>query len=527
MGREECGYSSLSCFIISQMKMQFLEMRNITKDFPGVRALDSISISLGQGEVHALVGENGAGKSTLIKILSGAYKSDQGEIWLDGEKKDYDSPVQALNLGIGAIYQEFNLAPNLSVAQNVMLGQVPNRYGVINTKEVHKQTEEVFDLLGVNLDTHELVGKLSVAQQQIVEIAKALARNLRIIIMDEPTAALTSIEIQHLFEVIRTLKDQAVSTIYISHRLGEIFEIADTVSVLKDGKLVGTRSINEVNRDEVVRMMIGRELKDYYPPKDTIAEGSVLKVRDLSVHNKLYSINLEIRKGEILGVAGLEGQGQNELIRAIIGEIKRDVGEIYRNGENVKIESAIDAIRAGIGYIPDDRKQDGLILIRSVNENIALPSLKKRIQNLIFINNKKEKTFVNGLIEKLAIIITSRLQLVRNLSGGNQQKVVLAKWLGIKPEVLVVAEPTRGIDVGSKSEIHHMMRDLARQGVGILMVSSELPEILGMSDRIIVMAEGRIVAEMPWQQASEEVIMAAATKDIISEEISADAFSRL
>jgi ribose transport system ATP-binding protein len=274
-------------------------------------------------------------------------------------------------------------------------------------------------------------------------------------------------------------------------------------------------------------MMIGRELKDYYPPNDTIAEGSVLKVRDLSVHNKLYSINLEIRKGEILGVAGLEGQGQNELIRAIIGEIKRDVGEIYRNGENVKIESAFDAIRAGIGYIPDDRKQDGLILIRSVNENIALPSLKKRIQNLIFINNKKEKTFVNGLIEKLAIIITSRLQLVQNLSGGNQQKVVLAKWLGIKPEVLVVAEPTRGIDVGSKSEIHHMMRDLARQGVGILMVSSELPEILGMSDRIIVMAEGRIVAKMPWQQASEEVIMAAATKDIISEEISVDAFTRL
>jgi len=504
------------------MDKPFLEMRNITKDFPGVRALDSISISLRQGEVRALVGENGAGKSTLIKIISGAYKSDQGEIWLDGNKKDYDSPVEALNLGIGAIYQEFNLVPHLNVAQNVMLGQIPNKYGVINSREVHNRTKEVFDLLDIKLDTHELVERLTVAQQQIVEIAKALARNLRIIIMDEPTAALTNVEIKRLFEVIRALKEQEVSILYISHRLGEIFEIADTVTVLKDGKLIDTKNIAEINREDVVRMMIGRELKDYYPPKDTVKDDVVLKVKELSVHKKLHSINLEIRKGEILGVAGLEGQGQNELVRAIIGELKSDEGEIYRNGENIKIESAIDAIRSGIGYIPDDRKQDGLILIRSVNENITLPSINNRIQNLIFINNKKEKSFVNELIEKLAIVVTSRLQSVNNLSGGNQQKVVLAKWLGIQPEVLIVAEPTRGIDVGSKSEIHHLMRDLNRQGVGILMVSSELPEILGMSDRIIVMAGGRIVSEFPGQEATEEVIMAAATKDIIIEETKAD-----
>lgn len=468
--------------------------------------------------MRALVGENGAGKSTLIKILSGAYRADQGEIWIDGKKRDIADPVGALELGIAAIYQEFNLVPHLSVAENVMLGQVPARWGIIQTNDMHRRTREVIRSLGVELDTHETVDNLTVAQQQIVEIAKALARNLQILIMDEPTAALNSLEIVNLFKVIRALKKQGVTILYISHRLGEIFEIADSVTILKDGKLVNTRPIQELSRDEIIRMMIGRQLTDYFPARGTVGEEIVLRVRGLSLGETLKGINLELHKGEILGVAGLEGQGQRELVQAIIGAIKPDRGEIYRNGSKLRLDSPSDAIRAGIGYIPDDRKQDGLVLIRTVNENITLPSLQNRRRSWFFIDERREQEFVNQLIDKLSIKITSRFQFVKNLSGGNQQKVVVSKWLGIKPEVLVVAEPTRGIDVGSKSEIHYLMRDLARQGVGILMVSSELPEILGMSDRIIVMAGGRIVEEMSWQGASEEKIMAAATREITTSE---------
>ena len=496
----------------------YLEMRSITKDFPGVRALDSVTITVDRAEVRALVGENGAGKSTLIKILSGAYRTDQGEIWLESNKTEIYSPLRALALGISTIYQEFNLVPQLNVAENIMLGQVPAKWGVINTKEVHQKAKEVLQQLGIELNTYQIVGKLTVAQQQIVEIAKALARNLQILIMDEPTAALNQVEIGNLFNVIRALKKRGVTVLYISHRLSEIFEIADSVTVLKDGKLVDTKVIQELSRDDVVRMMIGRQLTDYFPPKDTLGEGTVLRVRNLCLENRLFDINLDVFTGEILGIAGLEGQGQVELVQSIVGVIKRDSGDIFRNGNQVQIEAPLDAMNAGIGYIPDDRKQDGLVLIRSVNENITLPSLRNRQKNLFFIDNKLERGFVNQLIDKLSIKLTSRSQLVKGLSGGNQQKVVLAKWLGIQPQVLVVAEPTRGIDVGSKSEIHHLMRDLARQGVGILMVSSELPEILGMSDRIVVMSRGRLVAEMPGDGASEEAIMAAATKDILTQE---------
>jgi len=500
------------------MNDPFLEMRDINKVFPGVHALDSVSLAVMRGEIRALVGENGAGKSTLIKILSGAYRADKGEIWLEGKKAEITSPLRALELGIGAIYQEFNLVPHLTVAENIMLGQIPTNWGVINTKEVQSRAKEVLHQLGIELDINQIVAKLTVAQQQIVEIAKALARNLQILIMDEPTAALNTVEIGNLFNAIRMLKRSGVTVLYISHRLAEIFEIADSVTVLKDGKLVETKPIQELNRDEVVRMMIGRQLTDYFPPKDTLGETIVFSVRKLCLESKLFDINIDIHSGEILGVAGLEGQGQSELVQAIIGSIKRDRGDIYRDGELIKIEDPADAMKAGIGFIPDDRKQDGLILIRSVNENITLPSLQKRKTSLLFIDFRREKEFVSQLIEKLAIKLTGRFQLVRSLSGGNQQKVVVAKWLGIQPRVLVMAEPTRGIDVGSKSELHHLMRELARQGVGILMVSSELPEILGMSDRIIVMSRGRIVAEFLSEVATEEMIMAAATKDIVSQE---------
>jgi len=498
------------------MSEHYLLLSNITKDFPGVRALDSVTISVKKGEIRALVGENGAGKSTLIKILSGAYRADSGTISLEGEKKDYADPLQALNLGIGAIYQEFYLIPNLSVAENIMLGQVPKKGIRIDAQEMHSRAEKVLAKLGVTLDTHQKVNELTVAQQQIVEIAKGIARELRILIMDEPASVLNDVEISKLFDVIRLLKKQGVTILYISHRLKEVFEISDSVTVLKDGKVVGTKNINDLTREELVRMMIGRQLDAYYPSKDTINHDydCVLKIQDLWYSDRLRGISFEIRKGEILGIAGLGGQGQHELVRAIIGSIKRDKGEIYRNNNLIKINSPSDAKAAGIGYIPDDRKQEGLILVRPVNENITLPSVQKRKRGGIFIDFKSENQFVKDLIEKLSIKVVNQAQLVKNLSGGNQQKVVVAKWLGISLEVLIVSEPTRGIDVGSKKEVHYLMRELARNGVGILMVSCELPELLGMSDRILVMSGGKIVAEFPGDKATEEKIMAATTRDV-------------
>ena len=503
------------------MDETFLEMRNITKDFPGVRALDSVTISVKRGEVRALVGENGAGKSTLIKILSGAYQADRGEIWLEGVKREFGDPLQALKLGISTIYQEFNLVPQLTVSENIMLGMVPRKWISIDSQQLHQRSKEVLEKLGVQLDPNSVVGHLTVAQQQIVEIAKALARELRILIMDEPTAALNRIETVNLFNVIRGLSKSGVTILYISHRLKEIYEIADSVTVLKDGKVVDTKLTNEVNRDELVRMMIGRRLVDYYPPKDTATEEILLRVRNLYLRDILFNVNLDLHRGEILGIAGLEGQGQRVLVQAIVGDIPYDTGEMSLNGKSIEICSPRDAMKAGIGYVPDDRKQDGLVLVGSANDNITLPSLKKRLSNFFFIDGRRERHFVDQLINKLSIKLTDRFQLVRNLSGGNQQKIVVAKWLGNEPGVLVVAEPTRGIDVGSKSEIHFLMRDLTRQGVGIIMVSGELPEILGMSDRVLVMSHGRIVAEMSGQSASEEAIMAAATKDTTTEEIAA------
>ncbi len=495
-----------------------LEMRDISKDFPGVRALDHVSLALEGGEVHALVGENGAGKSTLIKILSGAYPADSGEIWLQGKRVSYSTPLEALRLGIGAIYQEFNLVPRLSVAENIMLGQVPHRWGTIDRAAMHRQAADTVRQLGVEIDTHLPVSELNVAQQQIVEIAKALARDLRIVIMDEPTAALNKPEVERLFEIISLLKSRGVTILYISHRLGEIFEIAGRVTVLKDGQLVGTKAISAVDRGTLVRMMIGREVADIYPERGKPGHEPVLSVQGLSLGNRLRDVSLELHRGEILAVAGLEGQGQRELARAIAGALHPERGEIYRRGRRARIASPLDAIRAGIAYVPEDRKAEGVVLIRSVGENVALPSLQERAQSALFVDGKREQDFVRRLIAAMDVRLASPAQEVRGLSGGNQQKIVLAKWLGTEPEVLIVAEPTRGVDVGSKGEIHRIMRDLADRGVGILMVSSELPETLGVSDRIVVMAGGRIVAEMPGQGATEAAVMAAATAEVAAED---------
>jgi ABC-type sugar transport system ATPase subunit len=489
----------------------FLEMRHIVKSYPGVRAVDDVSLQMARGEVRALVGENGAGKSTLIKILAGAVQPDSGEIWLGGERVRYDGPVQALALGIGAIYQEFNLVPQLNIAQNIMLGQVPKKWGGrVDTKAMHRQAREMLARLNVNLDTRRLVSELDVAQQQVVEIAKGLARDLRVFIMDEPTAALSAVETEHLFEVVQALKKQGVAIIYITHRMREIFQIADSVTILKDGKHVETSPASSLTSDAIVAKMIGRDLTDYYPPRSKGAGDVLLSVRNLNAGNQLVDVSLDIRRGEILGVAGLEGQGQRELARVLFGALPYDSCTFSRNGQPLRLTSPADAIKAGIAYVSDDRKRDGLVLIRSVNENVALPSLSRRKVGGVLVDDGAEKSFVTDLIQKLAIKVTSRAQNANNLSGGNQQKIVVAKWLGMEPQILIVAEPTRGIDVGSKSEIHHILRELADQGVGIVMVSSELPEVLGMSDRILVMSEGRIVSELPGATATEEQLLAAA-----------------
>ena len=403
------------------------------------------------------------------------------------KKSRYDTTIQALTKGIGAIYQELYLIPQLSVAENIMLGQIPKKGLSIDFRKMHKNAKYALSKLGSSLDTHQKAQNLTVGQQQIVEIAKVITRDLRVLIMDEPTAALNQNETNNLFKVIHLLKKQGVTILYVTHRLKEVFEIADSVTVLKDGKVVDTKIISEVSREELVRMMIGRRLDDYYPEKSSLNHEVVFRVEDLWYRNRICGVNFEIKKGEILGIAGLEGQGQSELTRTIIGILKKDRGKIYRDGIEVDIDSPSDAKSAGIGYIPDDRKQDGLVLVRSVNENITLPSLNKRMQAGLFIDFKAENTFVKGQISKLSIKVSDISQLVRNLSGGNQQKVVLSKWLGISPDVLIVAEPTRGIDVGSKKEIYYLMRNLARNGMGILMVSRELPELLGMSDRILEM----------------------------------------
>ncbi len=496
------------------MENEYLTLKEISKEFPGVCALDNVTLTVKKGEIRALVGENGAGKSTLIKILSGAYQADRGEIIFDGVKSQYNDPIHALEQGIGTIYQEFNLIPSLTVGENIMLGHVPKKGFQIDYEKMHQTAAEAIEKLGLTLNTYEKVANLTVAQQQIVEIAKIIARHLRILIMDEPTAALNEIEIDNLFKVIRVLKKQGITILYISHRLKEIFEIADSVTVLKDGKVVGTKQINDISREELVRMMIGRKIDDYFPEKGSGNQEAVLEIKDLWFKDRVCGVNLSLKKGEILGLAGLEGQGQGELVRVIIGLLKRDKGKIYRKNHEIDIKSPIDAKAAGIGYISDDRKQDGLVLVRSVYENISLPSIKKRNKAGIFINFKAENKFVGDFIRKLSIKVSSPFQIANFLSGGNQQKVVLSKWLGTSPEILIVAEPTRGIDVNSKREIHFLLRDLAKSGVAILMSSCELPELLGMSDRILVMTSGKIVDEFSSRDATEEKIMAAATRDV-------------
>jgi ribose transport system ATP-binding protein len=486
-----------------------LELKGISKTFPGVQALKDVDLSLRRGEILALLGENGAGKSTLIKILSGAYSKDQGKILFDGQPIEIRNPHHAQQLGISTIYQEFNLARHQTVPENIFLGHLPRRGPLVDWTAAKAEAEEILGRLGVTLPLNVPASTLSVAEQQLVEIAKALARQCRVLIMDEPSAVLGDEDLKKLFTVVRSLKAQGISIIYISHRLVEIFEIADRVTVLKDGCLVDTRDVSDVTMEQLVRMMIGRDLQDVYPKRSDPIGEVLLDVQGLSRPGVLHNISFQVRAGEIVGIAGMRGAGRTELARAIFGA-DPSRGNISLSGKSLKILAPEDAIHHRVALVTEDRKAEGLFLQQSVKTNITISGLKALCRAWI-IRSGKENAQVRSLIKQLRIKTPGIETLVSSLSGGNQQKIVLARWLNIGARVLLLDEPTRGIDVGSKHEIYQLMAQLAGQGVGLIMISSELPEILGMSDRILVMREGRLVKELPRVQASEEVIMSYAT----------------
>lgn len=490
-----------------------LELSSITKKFPGVLALNKVDFNLQKGEVHALVGENGAGKSTLIKIISGVHKRDGGKIKFKGKEVDIKGPKHSRNLGISVIYQEFNLVPYLSIAENIFLGREDLKAKtIIDKKEIYQKSKKILKDLGIDIDPKTIIADLGVAMQQMVEIAKAISMKSDIIIMDEPTAALGDSEIEELFKTIEDLKNNGISIIYISHRLQELWEVADRVTVFRDGEYIATHPIAETDKDLLINEMVGRELKEQFPERNVQIGNKVLEVKNLSGSGFLKNISFTVKKGEILGFAGLVGSGRTELMRCIFGADKINSGEIHINGQKENIANPRQAIEAGIGFITEDRKKQGLVLVRSVKENISLTDLSQ-IMDGIVLNSKKDKNLAAEYIDKLNIKTPSEEQEVKFLSGGNQQKVVLAKWLIRDTKILIFDEPTRGIDVGAKKEVYTLMNQLAAQGVGIIMISSELPEILGMSDRIMVMNHGEIVGKLNVEEADQEKILSLATRE--------------
>ena len=490
----------------------FLRMEGISKAFPGVQALKDVTFKVTPGEIHALVGENGAGKSTLMKILTGALPRDEGDIILRGQPVEISTPAVAQALGISMIHQELSLIPYLTVGQNIFLGREPRARipGFINWPALYRQAQGLLDRLNLDVDARTEVQGLSIAQQQMVEVAKALSLNADLIAMDEPTSALSERETEVLFDMMRSLKAQGVSLIFISHRLEEVFQIADRVTVLRDGQFIGTASVAEVDEDQIVRMMVGRELGEMYPKADVQRQEVVLKAVDLQDGRELHGVNLKLHRGEILGVAGLVGAGRTALAETLFGIRPAVAGEVWVEGRQAKINSPGAAIRLGMGFVPEDRKLQGLFMNMAVRENIVISNMDQ-VASWGFVNFAQADRLAGEFTNKLDIRTPSLRQRVRNLSGGNQQKVIIARWLTLKPRVLILDEPTRGIDVGAKAEIHALMSQLAQEGVGVLMISSELPEVLGVSDRILVMHDGRVTGEFAHNQANQDDIMRAAT----------------
>jgi ribose transport system ATP-binding protein len=487
-----------------------LEMRGITKRFPGVTALDKVDFELEKGEVHVLLGENGAGKSTLIKMLSGVYEPDEGEILLNGEPVSISSATVAQELGISTIYQEFNLVPQLTVAENVFLGRQPRRFGLVDRRRMNKEARELLDRMKVRVDPGALVSDLGVAQRQMVEIAKALSLDARILIMDEPTASLSEREVERLFDIIRGLKSEEVSMIFISHHLEEVAEIGDRVTVLRDGKFVD-RVPASTDRSEFVRMMVGRSIENQFPRRRPEIGEVLLEVKNLSREGVLEDISFQVRAGEVVGMAGLVGAGRTELARAIFGVDPVDSGEVWVEGRRMERVDPREAKHRGLGFVTEDRQGQGIVPPLSVAENLGLASLEEST-HVGLVNRREQRKQAEKMIENLNIRTPGPEREIRYLSGGNQQKVVIGKWLLVDSKVLIMDEPTRGIDVGAKVEIYELMNELTENGAGILMISSELPEVLGMSDRILVMSEGRITGELSAEEANQEKVMELATR---------------
>lgn len=482
-----------------------LQMRGITKDFPGVRALNHIDLDIYPSEVHGLVGENGAGKSTLLKILSGALQNDEGKIQINGTPVFRLTPKISQDFGITVIYQDFNLVPHLSIARNIFLGhesQIGSRF-ILRQKRMNQKSKDLLISLGINLDPRRFVADLTVAEKQMVEIARALSLDSKIVLMDEPSAPLSEHEVKFLFRTIQMLKERGVAIVYVSHRLEEIFQIADRVSILRDGSLMTTRSISEIDMNEVIRLMVGRDIVDHYP-KESFSPGAlILEVRRVGGRE---DISLKVFEKEVVGIAGLVGSGRSELARSVFGVLPARVGQISLDNRIIRPRSPYEAIQLGIGMVPEDRKEQGIILGMSVRENITLPILKD-LYRWGRIDREAQNKVAQSQVHQLKIQTPSIFQITQNLSGGNQQKVVLAKWLAKLCRLLILDEPTRGIDVGAKYEMYKIMNTLAREGKGILLISSDLPEVIAMSDRIYVMSDGQLVAELPGRVTDQETII--------------------
>lgn len=483
-----------------------LTLKNITKEFPGVKALDDVTINIERGTIHGLVGENGAGKSTLIKVLAGIYRPNKGEIILDGKPCRFNSPIEARRAGISVVHQEIKLAEPLSVAENMFLGNVQLKNGLVDWKGMRRRAREIVEDLGMDIDINAQVSSLTVAKKQIVEIMHAINNNSRILIMDEPSAVLTDRELEVMFRIVKQLRDKGITIIYISHRLDEIFGLCSNVSVLRDGRHIDTIPVASVDRQGLINMMVGREMGQEYPKEVGNVGGTILEVKNLS-RGILQDISFEVKSGEVFGISGLVGAGRTELARAILGIDKPESGEVYVRGKKVHYRTFADAIRDGLGLIPEDRKLQGLVQIMSVKRNTTLVNMK-RVLRAGVISSSLEEKLSKEYADKLHVVTPSMETEVQYLSGGNQQKVVIAKWLFQNSEILFLDEPTRGIDVGAKAEIYRLINRMAKEGKTIIMISSEMPELLGMCDRIMVMHEGHKMGELNAAEATQEKIMA-------------------
>ncbi len=490
-----------------------LEMVGISKSFPGVRALDDVCLRVRAGSVHALIGENGAGKSTLMKVLNGMYRPDAGEIRLRGEPVQINGLKGALDLGISMIYQELNPIPAMTVAENIFVGREPvyGRSGIVNRRKMNADAKRLFETLGLDMNPSARLSNLSVAEMQMVEIAKAISFDSEIIVMDEPTSAITDREVEKLFEIIRTLKAANKAVIYISHKMNELFQIADEMTVMRDGRYIDTQPTDKLTTQSLISMMVGRRIDEMFPKEEVPLGETVLSVEGLSQDTRVRNVSFELRRGEILGIAGLMGAGRTELVETIFGIRKPSAGQIRIGGQPVTIASPRDAIRHRIALVSEDRKLMGLNLRASVKDNVSLINLARYCNLGGVVRARQEIDVVRRQIDRFKIKVSSYRQIVDTLSGGNQQKVVIAKWILADPEIIILDEPTRGIDVGAKSEIHKIMVALAREGKAIIMISSELPEVLGMSDRILVMHAGEVTGEYARADFSQEAVMASAT----------------